>query len=70
MTLPRALKIATKGVHQALADDPDLRNGLNIAGGMVTDTQMQPLRYNTKESLLNPHFLVFGDRSENWGRFV
>ena len=37
---------------------------------MVTDTQMQPLRYNTKESLLNPHFLVFGDRSENWGRFV
>ena len=43
---------------------------VEAAGGMVTDTQMQPLRYNTKESLLNPHFLVFGDRSENWGRFV
>ncbi len=37
VTLPRALEIATKGVHRALADDPDLRNGLNIAGGMVTD---------------------------------
>ena len=43
---------------------------VEAAGGMVTDTKMQPLRYNTKESLLNPHFLVFGDRSENWGRFV
>ena len=43
---------------------------VEAAGGMVTDTQMQPLRYNTKESLLNPHFLVFGDRHEDWGRFV
>ena len=31
------------------------------AGGTVTDTDMQPLRYNTKDSLLNPHFLVFGE---------
>jgi alanine dehydrogenase len=37
VTLPRALAIATKGVHTALAADPDLRNGLNIANGMVTD---------------------------------
>ena len=43
---------------------------VEAAGGRVTDTQLQPLRYNTKESLLNPHFLVFGDRSEDWGRFV
>jgi alanine dehydrogenase len=37
VTLPRVLAIATKGVHQALADDPFLRNGLNVANGMVTD---------------------------------
>ncbi len=37
VTLPRALALATKGVQQALADDPHLRNGLNVCGGMVTD---------------------------------
>jgi 3'(2'), 5'-bisphosphate nucleotidase len=36
------------------------------AGGKVTDLSGQPLRYNTKQSLLNPHFLVFGDSSKNW----
>lgn len=36
------------------------------AGGMVTDLQLRPLEYNTKESLLNPHFLVFGDPNRNW----
>jgi len=36
------------------------------AGGLVTDWQGEPLRYNGKESLLNPHFLVFGDRRRNW----
>ena len=40
------------------------------AGGLVTDTDMRPLRYNTKESLLNPHFLVFGDRGEDWGSYL
>ena len=43
---------------------------VEAAGGSVTDTQLQPLRYNTKESLLNPHFLVFGDQSEDWGRYL
>ncbi len=43
---------------------------VEAAGGRVTDTELKPLRYNTKESLLNPHFLVFGDRSENWGRYL
>ena len=43
---------------------------VEAAGGSVTDTQMQPLRYNSKESLLNPHFLVFGDRSVAWGHFL
>ncbi len=36
------------------------------AGGQVTDTRLQPLRYNTKESLLNPKFLVFADAARDW----
>jgi len=40
------------------------------AGGRVTDTRLQPLAYNARESLLNPHFLVFGDTSVDWSRFL
>jgi 3'(2'), 5'-bisphosphate nucleotidase len=40
------------------------------AGGSLTKTDMQPLRYNTKESLLNPHFLVIGDPSYDWSQFL
>lgn len=40
------------------------------AGGRVTDLELQPLRYNGKESLLNPFFLVFGDASRDWGRYL
>lgn len=40
------------------------------AGGCITDTAMQPLRYNTKSSLINPHFLVFGDARCNWTEFL
>ena len=36
------------------------------AGGQITDIKMKPLRYNTKDSLLNPEFIVFGDNSKNW----
>ncbi len=36
------------------------------AGAHLTTMDMQPLRYNTKESLLNPHFLVFGAQGFNW----
>ena len=43
---------------------------VEAAGGTVTDTQLRPLRYNTKDSLLNPYFLVFGDQSEDWGKFL
>ena len=43
---------------------------VEAAGGRVTDTRMEHLRYNTKESLLNPQFLVFGDISEDWSRFL
>lgn len=31
---------------------------LEEAGGIITDTDLQPLRYNTKDSLLNPHFIA------------
>ncbi len=43
---------------------------VEAAGGKVTDLQLQPLRYNTKESLLNPHFLVFGDTTVDWSRYL
>ena len=40
------------------------------AGGLITDTRMQPLRYNTKEELLNPHFFAFGDKSRDWSQYL
>lgn len=40
------------------------------AGGRVTDVHLNPLRYNTKRSLLNPHFLVFGDTSRDWRQYL
>jgi len=40
------------------------------AGGYLTDLKMQPLTYNTKDSLLNPHFIVFGDKTEDWQRYL
>lgn len=35
-TLPFILKLADKGYQEALLDDPDLRNGLNIYRGAIT----------------------------------
>jgi alanine dehydrogenase len=35
-TLPGALALANKGYKQALADDPHLRNGLNVYFGKIT----------------------------------
>lgn len=43
---------------------------VNEAGGQVTDTAMQPLRYNTKESLLNPEFFVFGETDTDWSKYL
>ena len=43
---------------------------VEAAGGRVTDTAMQPLRYNTKDSLLNPEFFVFGDDTRDWSRYL
>ncbi|MDX1812925.1 MAG: inositol monophosphatase family protein, partial [Gammaproteobacteria bacterium] len=43
---------------------------LEEAGGQMLDLNLEPLRYNTKDSLLNPHFLAFGDESVNWLNFI
>jgi len=40
------------------------------AGGAVFDLQMQPLRYNTKDSILNPAFVVVGDTSHDWPHYL
>lgn len=40
------------------------------AGGQITDTAMQVLRYNTKDELLNPHFFVSGDPSQDWSVYL
>lgn len=39
---------------------------VEAAGGVVVGLDGSPLRYNTKESLLNPGFVVFADRSRDW----
>lgn len=43
---------------------------VEAAGGSVSladaAQRFAPLRYNTKDSLLNPHFLVIGDQSHDW----
>lgn len=38
---------------------------VSAAGGEVLDFSGEPLRYN-KESLLNPHFIVLGERAVPW----
>lgn len=40
------------------------------AGGTVTNLKFQPLRYNAKADILNPHFLVIGDRTFGWEDLV
>jgi len=40
------------------------------AGGFITDTDMLALEYNTKDSLRNPYFLVFGDDSHDWSQYL
>jgi 3'(2'), 5'-bisphosphate nucleotidase len=36
------------------------------AGGRVVTLDNQALKYNTKESLLNPYFMVYGDSNREW----
>ena len=39
---------------------------VEAAGGSVTTLDGHPLRYNERDTLLNPHFLVCGDTSRDW----
>lgn len=40
------------------------------AGGILIDLNKMPLRYNEKESLLNPYFLVIADSVDHWEQFI
>jgi len=42
---------------------------LEEAGGHLVGLDIKPLRYNTKDSLLNPHFLAYGDANINWALY-
>jgi 3'(2'), 5'-bisphosphate nucleotidase len=39
---------------------------LEVAGGAVTTLDGVPLRYNERDTLLNPHFMAYGDDSRRW----
>jgi len=43
---------------------------VEAAGGAVLADTLEPLRYNTKESLLNPYFHVIGDTSQPWQQWL
>lgn len=43
---------------------------VECAGGEVITITGEPLLYNTKEALLNPYFLVFGDDSRDWASYA
>ncbi len=40
------------------------------AGGKLVKTDMSPLLYNTKDSLLNPFFFTIGDNDCDWTKFL
>ena len=40
------------------------------SGGVVVDKNLNPIKYNTKDSLINPSFLVIADKSFNWNQFI
>ena len=41
---------------------------VEAAGGAVTTLDGRPLRYNERDTLLNPHFLAVGDTNRDWRR--
>jgi 3'(2'), 5'-bisphosphate nucleotidase len=43
---------------------------LLAAGGQVIGTDGKPLPYNSKESLLNPHFIAYADSSRDWRSYL
>jgi 3'(2'), 5'-bisphosphate nucleotidase len=43
---------------------------VECAGGRVTGLDGEPIMYNAKEDILNPHFLVFGDLGRDWTSYL
>ncbi len=43
---------------------------VEAAGGMVVDMNFKRLEYNTKDSLLNPEFLVIADPDFDWQQYL
>ena len=43
---------------------------VEAAGGQLVTLDMQPMRYNTKESLLNPEFMAIGDMQHDWSALL
>ena len=43
---------------------------LEQAGGAVLDFQGRPLRYNTRDALINPDFFGIGDREADWSALL
>jgi 3'(2'), 5'-bisphosphate nucleotidase len=39
---------------------------VTAAGGAVVQLDGRPLRYNTREELLNPYFIAYGDARRDW----
>ena len=39
---------------------------VTAAGGVVVELGGEPLRYNARESLVNPFFVAYGDRGRDW----
>lgn len=43
---------------------------VEAAGGIVVDTDLKLLRYNTKADILNPYFYVLGDTEFDWSSLL
>jgi len=43
---------------------------VNEAGGSLVKTDMSPLLYNTKDSLLNPFFFTIGGNDHDWTQYL
>ena len=43
---------------------------VEAAGGKVLKLNLEPLRYNQKDSLLNPYFIVCAEINTAWAEFV
>ncbi|QIM63546.1 3'(2'),5'-bisphosphate nucleotidase [Pasteurellaceae bacterium Orientalotternb1] len=39
---------------------------LREVGGQIFDRQFKPLTYNQRETLVNPHFVMVGNKQNNW----